>query len=331
MRHPELARRRTWTITGIAGFIGSHIGEALLAMGQDVVGLDDLSTGSRENISLLAAAAEKGAGTFRFHEGSVERAEMCAQACAGADVVLHQAALGSIPRSIENPARTHQVNATGTLNMLAAARDAGTRRFVFASSSSVYGDDSTLPKREDRVGMPLAPYASSKAAGEHYARNFADHYGLQTVGLRYFNVFGPRQDPNGAYAAVIPRWISSLAGRRRTTIYGDGSTSRDFCYVANIVQANLLAATYDQYTSATSIFNIANGGRTSLNDLYGHIVRLLEGDAPPPDYAPERPGDVRHSQADISRARSVLGYAPTHDVISGLSETVGWYREFASS
>jgi UDP-N-acetylglucosamine 4-epimerase len=323
--------RRTWTVTGAAGFIGSHLVEALIAAGQDVVGVDDFATGSRDNIQLLDELSRaKRQGSFRFIEGSIEDPAVCRAACDGAQLVLHQAALGSIPRSIEDPVRTHSVNVTGTLNMLVAARDARVNRFVYASSSSVYGSDKTLPKQEDRTGIPLAPYASSKRAGELYARNFADHYGLETVGMRYFNVFGPRQDPNGAYAAVIPKWISSLARRERTTIHGDGETSRDFCYVANVVQANLLAAAYAPYDPAVSLFNIANGGRTTLSELHGYIRRLLAEsgvtDAPGPERDAERPGDVRHSQADVSRAQSVLGYAPTHDVITGLRETVAWYR-----
>jgi UDP-N-acetylglucosamine/UDP-N-acetylgalactosamine 4-epimerase len=330
-----LTTRDRWTVTGVAGFIGSHLAEALIEDGQDVVGLDDFSTGSRDNVTFLADTARaNGAGSFRFVEGSIEETEACTDACDGARFVLHQAALGSIPRSIENPLRTHSVNVTGTLNMLVAARDAGVKRFVYASSSSVYGDDTTLPKQEDRAGMPLAPYASSKRAGELYARNFSDHYGLDTVGLRYFNVFGPRQDPNGAYAAVIPRWISSLARREETVINGDGETSRDFCYVANVVQANLLAATYADYDARLAVFNIANGGRTSLNELQAHIRSLLADcgvtDMPDPVHKEERAGDVRHSQADISRAQSVLGYAPTHDVLTGLRETVSWYCDNAA-
>jgi UDP-N-acetylglucosamine 4-epimerase len=329
--HPDLSLHpaRHWTVTGVAGFIGSHLAEALLRSGQHIVGLDDFSTGSRANADFLARAAPESGGSFTLIEGSIEDPEVCAAACAESDIVLHQAALGSIPRSIANPARTNEVNVTGTLNMLTAARDGGASRFVYASSSSVYGSDQGLPKQEDRLGVPLAPYASSKLAGEHYARNFADHYGLETVGLRYFNVFGPRQDPNGAYAAVIPKWIDALSRGGRTTINGDGETSRDFCYVANVVQANLRAATYDGYDPSVSTFNIAAGGRTSLNDLHRQIVLLLEEQGgsgiEPPSYGPHREGDVRHSQADISRAQSILGYAPTHDLISGLRETVAWY------
>ena len=325
----EVSRESRWTITGVAGFIGSHLARALIDAGAQVAGLDDFATGSRENIALLDEAARESGATFTFIEGSIEDAAACRAACDGSSVVLHQAALGSIPRSIKDPHRTHAVNVTGTLNMLAASRDAGVKRFVYASSSSVYGDDRTLPKQEERLGVPLAPYASSKRAGELYARNFADHYGLETVGLRYFNVFGPRQDPKGAYAAVIPKWISALAACGPTVINGDGETSRDFCYVANVVQANLRAATYTGYDARLSVFNVANGARTTLNELHSRITALLAEQgvtgAPAPVHDKERPGDVRHSLADITRARETIGYAPTHDLVGGLRETVAWY------
>lgn len=323
-------QRRTWVVTGAAGFIGSHLSEALVAGGQDVVALDDLSTGSRANLTVIQRSLVlPGAGSFRFIEGSIEDRAVCDDACRAADIVLHQAALGSIPRSIADPLRTHRVNATGTLNMLLAARDGGLRRFVYASSSSVYGDDSSLPKVENRTGVPLAPYAASKVACEYYARNFAQHYGLQTVGLRYFNVFGPRQDPSGPYAAVIPRWITALARGETATIYGDGETSRDFCFVANVVTANILAALDRRYDPGRSVFNIAAGARTSLNELFGHLVDLFgelgHTNIPPPVFRGERPGDVRHSLADISRAEELLGYRATHTVLAGLRETVQWF------
>jgi UDP-N-acetylglucosamine 4-epimerase len=325
----HVPRGSRWTVTGAAGFIGSHLAEALIVSGADVVGLDDFATGSTENIASLAEVAARSSGSFLFIEGSIEDPAVCREACKDASIVLHEAALGSIPRSIVDPERTHAVNLTGTLNMLTASRDSRVKRFVYASSSSVYGDDATLPKQEDRVGAPLAPYATSKRGGELYARNFADHYGLETVGLRYFNVFGPRQDPNGAYAAVIPKWISALAQRRITVINGDGETSRDFCYVANVVQANIRAATYTGYDARVSLFNVANGARTSLNELHSRITDLLAErgitDLPPPVHEAERPGDVRHSLADITRAQAILRYSPTHDLTSGLRETVSSY------
>jgi Nucleoside-diphosphate-sugar epimerases len=322
-------RNFKWVITGVAGFIGSHLAEALLALGQSVTGLDDFSTGSPRNVTLAEAAARRAGSDFRFIEGSIESPGICASVCHGSDIVLHQAALGSIPRSIENPVRTHTVNATGTLNMLTAARDAGVKRFVYASSSSIYGDDTGLLKEENRTGAPLAPYASSKRACEMYARNFADHYALQTIGLRYFNVFGPRQDPEGAYAAVIPKWISQISKGEQVCINGDGETSRDFCYVANVVQANVRAALIETYPPGSNPLNIAFGERTSLNQLFGYIAGITLAHtgrgAKPPAYGPQRSGDVRHSQADISRARQHLGYSPRYDVVAGLKETLTWF------
>ena len=325
----EIQPRGRWIVTGAAGFIGSHLVEALLVRGVNVVAIDNFATGSRANIKLLEEVAAGTSADFHFVEGSIEDPLVCRAVCEGASVVLHQAALGSIPRSIESPQRTHAVNVTGTLNMLEASRDAGVSRFVYASSSSVYGDATTLPMHEDSLGLPLAPYASSKRAVELYARNYADHYGLETVGLRYFSVFGPRQDPAGAYAAVIPKWISSLARRVPTVINGDGETSRDFCYVANVVQANILAATYSGYDTRRSVFNVANGAQTSLNEIHSRITELLSEhgiiDLPAPVFQSERPGDIRHSLADITRARDVLGYAPSHDLAAGMRETVAWY------
>ena len=324
-------RRLRWTVTGAAGFIGSHLAETLVELGQSVIGLDDLSTGSMRNVTAVeSAAAISKHGEFRFMEGSIESSEVCAEAVRDTNIVLHQAALGSIPRSIADPVNTHSVNAGGTLNMLVAARNAGVGRFVYASSSSVYGDDTALPKQEDLTGWPLAPYASTKRACEFYARNCSDHYGLETIGLRYFNVFGPRQDPNGAYAAVVPKWISQIASAESITINGDGETSRDFCYVANVIQANLRAALAESYDAAVSVFNVANGERTTLNQLYRYIALLhsefSDEGVKEPTYAPHRMGDVRHSQADISRAVKELGYSPTHDVLTGLRETVAWFR-----
>ena len=315
---------RTWLVTGAAGFIGSHLVEALLAAGQRVVGLDNYATGHRSNVEAVTGGA---GDRFRMVEGDIRDADVCRQAVQDVDVVLHQAALGSVPRSIADPLATDAVNVHGWLNVAWAAKEAGITRVVYASSSSVYGDHPALPKVEGEVGTPLSPYAVSKKTDELYARSFADHYGMEVVGLRYFNVFGPRQDPNGPYAAVIPKWFDALAAGETCTINGDGETSRDFCYVANVVQANLRAATAP---AANGVYNIAVGGRTTLNELYAairdRVARRRPGVAGlEPDYAPFRPGDVRHSHADVSRARADLGYAPTHDVTAGLAEAADWY------
>lgn len=320
------ANPKSWLVTGAAGFIGSHLVETLLEAGQTVRGLDNYSTGSRRNIKAVEGTKP---GAFEMIEGDIRDPETCAAACAGVDVVLHQAALGSVPRSVQNPQATHEHNVNGTLNMLVAARDAGVERFVYASSSSVYGDDPNLPKEEDIVGTPLSPYAVSKKTGELYARTFLDHYGLATIGLRYFNVFGPRQDPSGAYAAVIPKWVATFLAGETPVIHGDGETSRDFCYVANVVQANLRAG-LAPLESAGTVYNIAVGGKTTLNELYRHIgSSLVDSGAldvvPDPEYTPFRAGDIRHSLADTSKARAALGYAPTHTVGEGLREALDWY------
>ena len=327
---------RRWLVTGAAGFIGSHLTERLVGLGQQVVALDDFSTGHRRNLTLAedagrAAAEAEGRtpGTLRTIEGDVRDPEACADACTGADVVLHQAALGSVPRSIADPWATHTVNVDGFLRVMLAARDAGVTRVVYASSSSVYGDEPTLPKVEGRVGTPLSPYAVTKKTNELYADTLARHYGLETVGLRYFNVFGPRQDPAGAYAAVMPRWIDTLLDGRACTLFGDGTTSRDFCYVANVVQANLLAATCPP-AAATGVYNVAVGDRTTLVQLYDAIAHALAEAEPdldigPPTFEAERPGDIRHSLADVSRARTDLGYEPTHTIRQGLADSIRWY------
>ncbi len=313
-------------MTGAAGFIGSHLVEQLLKLGQSVVGLDDFSTGTQANLD----AVTNGARGWKFVRGDCADLGACRAASEGADVVLHQAALGSVPRSIEDPLRTHRANVDGFVNMLVAARDARVRRFVYASSSSVYGDDFGLPKIEDRVGRVLSPYAASKRIGEVYAGTFEKAYGLSCIGLRYFNVFGPRQDPNGAYAAVVPRWIARLMRGEPCEVFGDGGTSRDFCYVANVVQANLLAATAERVTD--TVMNVSVGGRTSLLELYAQIrdrvaVRRPDVKGLAAVHKPPRAGDIRDSQADVSRATRELGYAPTHDLPRGLDETV---RAFAS-
>jgi UDP-N-acetylglucosamine 4-epimerase len=328
----EVARaRRTWLVTGSAGFIGSHLVETLLGLGQQVVGLDDFSTGRRENLRELEASVGADAWKgHRFIEGSIAYPDICRDACCGVDIVLHQAALGSVPRSIADPLATHAANVTGFLNMLAAAREAGVRRFVYASSSSVYGDHEALPKVEGVVGRPLSPYAASKCADELYAEAFGRCYAMQTVGLRYFNVFGARQDPEGPYAAVIPRWVRAMLLGKTVEIYGDGQTTRDFCYVANAVQANMLAALTDDPLALNRVYNVAVGEQTSLRQLFEVLRSLLGADRPAlrvaePVYRPFREGDVRHSLADIAAARRLLGYEPTHTLAEGLREALSWY------
>ena len=325
------ASRRRWLVTGAAGFIGSNLVEALLACGQEVVGLDNYSTGHKRNIAAATGGAE---GTrFRMVEGDICDRAACAEAVAGCDVVLHQAALGSVPRSLAEPLTTHDSNVTGFLNLLEAARQAGIERFIYAASSSTYGDLEELPKVEERIGRPLSPYAATKLIDEIYAAAYARSYGFKATGLRYFNVFGPRQDPAGAYAAVIPKWVAAMIAGEAVTINGDGETSRDFCFVANAVQANVLAALAPDEVQG-EIFNVAFGSRTSLNALFG-LIRdgLAEHQVSydrAPDYAEFRPGDVRHSQADIGKARRLLGFAPTHDVERGLAEALPHYLETAN-
>lgn len=317
-------------MTGAAGFIGSNLVAALLDLGQRVVGLDNFATGHRRNLEEVLGRVGEGQGGFRFVEGDVADLEVCRDACQGVDFVLHQAALGSVPRSIDNPIATNRANVDGFLCMLVAARDAGVERFVYAASSSTYGDEPTLPKREDRIGRPLSPYAVTKYVNELYARVFQDVYGIGTVGLRYFNVFGPRQDPSGAYAAVIPRWIDSLLAGEPCWINGDGESSRDFCYVGNVLQANLLAALAPGAGVTGEVFNVALGDRTTLNELFlmirdGLAEHFPEVAGASPHYREFRAGDVRHSQADTSKARERLGYEPTHPVERGMRETLEWY------
>ncbi len=321
----------TWLVTGSAGFIGSHLVEALLRLDQQVIGLDDFSAGYRENLRQVENAVGPDAWKrHRFIEGSIVELETCRAACRGADIVLHQAALGSVPRSIADPLATHTVNVTGFVNMLVAAREARVRRFVYASSSSTYGDHEVLPKVEDVIGRPLSPYAASKYADELYAEVFARCYRIETVGLRYFNVFGARQDPESAYAAVIPRWVRAMLLGEAVEIYGDGETTRDFCFVANAVQANLLAALTDDPQALNRVYNVAVGDSTSLNQLFEILRSLLGAERPSlravrPVYRPFREGDVRHSRADTTMARRLLGYEPTHTISSGLREALSWY------
>jgi UDP-N-acetylglucosamine 4-epimerase len=322
---------RRWLVTGAAGFIGSGLVEKLLASGQSVVGLDNFATGKPANLTdVRRRVGESAWGGFSFREGDIRSLDACREACSGVDLVLHQAALGSVPRSLEDPIASHESNVNGTLNMLVAARDAGVGRFVFASSSSVYGDDPNLPKVEIRTGRPLSPYAVTKAAGERYVEVFGAAYGLPVASLRYFNVFGPRQDPDGPYAAVIPRWVSALVRGAPVQIFGDGETSRDFCYLANAVQANLLAATASDPAALGQAFNVAVGQRTTLNELFRKLRERLAGRVPgaenvEPEYREFRPGDVRHSLADTSRAEDLLGYRPTHSLDQGLDEAMDWY------
>ncbi|RZJ85191.1 MAG: SDR family oxidoreductase [Massilia sp.] len=330
VRQHLLQHQYHWVVTGAAGFIGSHLVEALLGLGQRVTGLDNFATGHRHNLEQVRALAGSAAwDNFRFIEGDICEPDTCAAAVTGADFVLHQAALGSVPRSVADPARTNANNITGFLNMLIAARDAGVRRFVYAASSSTYGDHPALPKTEDVIGNPLSPYAVTKYVNELYAGVFARTYGTQSIGLRYFNVFGPRQDPHGAYAAVIPQWVAALIRNQPVKINGDGETSRDFCYVENVVQANLLAALAGD-EAANQVYNVALNERTSLNELYAMLRELLAPRFPHvaahrPEYVAFRAGDVRHSQADISKAVSLLGYAPAWRIRGGLEQALDWY------
>jgi len=365
---------KRWLVTGVAGFIGSNILEELLKLNQVVVGLDNFATGHRHNLDdVRQVAGEEAWGRFTFVEGDICNLEDCRQAmicpspaeerrpdhigdrllrgmcheipiisglAGGAngiavDYVLHQAALGSVPRSIADPITTNRANIDGFLNMLVAARDAKVKRFVYAASSSTYGDHPGLPKKEEVIGKPLSPYAVTKYVNELYADVFGRCYGLESIGLRYFNVFGRRQDPQGAYAAVIPRWIGEMMQGKSPTINGDGETSRDFCYIDNAVQANLLAATTENKEAVNQVYNVAVGDRTSLNELFRMIRDNLAEFKPEvakiePVHADFRAGDVRHSQADISKASTLLGYKPSHDVMTGMTETVKWFVQCRS-
>jgi UDP-N-acetylglucosamine 4-epimerase len=321
-----------WLVTGSAGFIGSHLLCELIGLGQQVASLDNFATGHRRNLDeVRAAVGDKAWRRHAFIEADITDFAACRRACEGIDVVLHEAALGSVPRSIEDPLRTHAANATGFLNVLVAARDAGVQRFVYAASSSTYGDHPGLPKVEQVIGAPLSPYAVTKYVNELYADVFGRCYGIATVGLRYFNVFGARQDPEGAYAAVIPRFVAAMLREAPLTIYGDGETTRDFCYIDNVVQANLLAATVDDPHALGQVYNVAVGARMSLNELHGILRDLIakrhpELSIPAPQHAAFRPGDVRHSEADIGKASRLLGYRPLWDAQSGLAEALPWYE-----
>lgn len=321
----------TWLVTGVAGFIGSHLLEHLLGLGQTVVGLDNYATGHRHNLEdVRQRLGEPAWARFRMIEGDIRRLADCRDACKGVRWVLHEAALGSVPRSLADPITTNEVNVGGFLNMLVAARDAGVQGFVYAASSSTYGDHPGLPKVEHAIGNPLSPYAVTKYVNELYASVFARSYGMHTIGLRYFNVFGPRQDPQGAYAAVVPRWAAAMLQGQAVQVNGDGLTSRDFCYVDNAVQANLLAAMATDAQALDQVYNVAVGDQTSLNDLQALLAAELTQCrsglvVPPPVHAGFRAGDVRHSRADITKARELLGYEPTHDIRAGLSLVARWY------
>ena len=320
-----------WLVTGVAGFIGSNLLEALLRLNQKVTGLDNFSTGYRANLGQVEALVGPAAWrNFDFIEGDIRSPDDCMRACKGVDYVLHEAALGSVPRSIEDPVLTNENNVTGFLNMLVADRDASVKRFVYAASSATYGDQPDLPKVEAVIGRPLSPYAVTKYVDELYADVFARCYGIESIGLRYFNVFGPRQDPNGAYAAVIPQWVAALIGNQPLHINGDGETSRDFCFVDNVVQANLLAALTDNPEAVNQVYNVALNERTSLNQLYEKMRALLlerfsHLQKHHPLHVDFRPGDVRHSQADISKAKKLLGFQPTHRIDAGLKQAMDWY------
>lgn len=319
----------TWLITGVAGFIGSNLLEHLLKLNQRVIGLDNFSTGHRSNLEeVLRTVGPERWSAFRFIDGDIRNLSDCRKACENVDYVLHQAALGSVPRSLSDPIASNDTNVCGFLNMLVAARDAGVLSFTYAASSSTYGDHPALPKVEDQIGKPLSPYAVTKYVNELYADVFAKNYDFNTVGLRYFNVFGKRQDPNGAYAAVIPKWTAAMIQGDDVLINGDGETSRDFCFVENAVQANLLAATAGG-KKKNQVYNVAVGDRTTLNNLFGALQSALaENGKPylkPPVYREFRPGDVRHSQADISRAARELGYEPQYRILEGIAKAMPWY------
>ena len=336
-QYPAIAAvERTWLVTGAAGFIGSNLLEALLVLGQRVVGLDNFATGFQHNLDQVEEAVGPEAWSrFRFIEGDIRSLDTCREACRGVSIVLHEAALGSVPRSIDDPIASHDTNVTGFLNMLVAARDAQVGRFVYAASSAAYGDHPGLPKVEETIGRPLSPYGAGKHMNELYADVFGRCYGLESIGLRYFNVFGPRQDPDGAYAAVIPKWIAAMLRGETVYINGDGETARDFCFIENVVQANLLAATAEHPEAANQVYNVAVGEQTSLNELFailGRLLALSDSDFTPsrPVYRDFRPGDVRFSRADIAKAASLLGYRPELRVGEGLERAIDWYVDWLS-
>lgn len=321
---------KTWLITGVAGFIGSNLLETLLKLNQNVVGLDNFATGHQYNLDEVQNLVKPEQWeNFKFYKGDIRNFEDCQKACAGVDYVLHQAALGSVPRSIADPITTNAANITGFLNILTAARDARVKSFTYAASSSTYGDHPALPKVEDNIGKPLSPYAVTKYVNELYAEVFARTYGFKTIGLRYFNVFGKRQDPNGAYAAVIPKWTAAIIAGDDVFINGDGETSRDFCFIENTVQANILAATTQNDEAKNQVYNVAVGDRTTLNDLFNAIKAALNKNSvtytKEPVYRDFRAGDVRHSQASIVKIEQYLDYVPQFKIASGIQLAINWY------
>lgn len=324
---------KTWLITGVAGFIGSNLLETLLKLNQNVVGLDNFATGHQHNLDEVQSLVKPEQwANFKFYEGDIRNFADCQKACAGVDYVLHQAALGSVPRSIADPITTNAANITGFLNMLTAARDACVKSFTYAASSSTYGDHPALPKVEENIGKPLSPYAVTKYVNELYAEVFARTYGFKAIGLRYFNVFGKRQDPNGAYAAVIPKWTAAMISGDDVFINGDGETSRDFCFIENTVQANILAATTQNDEAKNQVYNVAVGDRTTLNDLFNAIKAALNENGvtytKEPVYRDFRAGDVRHSQASVEKIKNLLGYKPEFVISQGIDQAMPWYTEF---
>jgi len=323
---------KTWLITGCAGFIGSNLLEQLLTLNQTVVGLDNFATGHQHNLDeVQTQVTEQQWRCFKFIEGDIRNTEDCNQAVTNVDYILHQAALGSVPRSIADPILTNSANITGFLNMLVAAKNAKVKTFVFAASSSTYGDHPALPKVEDTIGKPLSPYAVTKYVNELYADVFNKTYGLNSIGLRYFNVFGKRQDPDGAYAAVIPKWTAAMINNQNVLINGDGDTSRDFCFIENAVQANILAATAED-KGLNQIYNVALGDRTTLNTLFNSLQSALKNNgvhySQSAVYQAFRAGDVRHSQADISKAQELLGFEPEYQIQQGIDKAMPWYKSF---
>ncbi|MDL4619120.1 SDR family oxidoreductase [Citrobacter amalonaticus] len=323
------SKPETWLITGVAGFIGSNLLEALLKLNQKVIGLDNFATGHQANLDeVKESVSTEQWSAFTFVEGDIRDPETCVEVVKGVDNVLHQAALGSVPRSIKDPITTNNTNISGFINMLVAAKDANVKSFTYAASSSTYGDHPALPKIEENIGNPLSPYAVTKYVNELYAQVFARTYGFKSIGLRYFNVFGKRQDPNGAYAAVIPKWTAAMINDEPLFINGDGETSRDFCFIENVVQMNILAAQSD-VSARDQVYNVAVGDRTTLNQLFDALKNTLKNNniiyEKKPVYQDFRAGDVRHSQANIDKAKRLLGYVPTHDILDGIRESMPWY------
>ncbi len=326
----NFSKKNTWLITGCAGFIGSNILEFLLKNDQNVIGLDNFSTGFQHNLDEVKNVVGKDKWqNFNFIKGDIRDFETCCHATKNVDVVIHQAALGSVPRSINDPITTHEVNVTGLVNMLKASLDNKIKRFVYASSSSVYGDHATLPKKEHTIGKQLSPYAVTKYSNELYANVFAKSYNMETIGLRYFNVFGKRQDPNGAYAAVIPLWFKAILNNEEAFINGDGETSRDFCYIDNVVEMNVLCGLTNNKEAVNKVYNVACNEQTTLNQLFNHIKQIVNLNSNlQPTYRSYRNGDIRHSLADISLAKKLIGYNPKHKILDGLQHASNWYKDF---